>query len=342
MSTPTTTDLPRVTVNQLAYNRRDQLAEALEHLHRLDYPADKLEFVVVDNASSDGTSEMLAERFGDVRVERQEVNEGVPGWNHGFRAGTGEWFLVLDDDCYVEGDALRRALVAAEEEGADLVSFGVRSHSRPDYRFDQEYRLGLIGFWGCAVLIHRRVIEALGGYDPEIFLWAHEAEFMLRVLDRGFRHLHLPEIVAVHIKDVPYEGEIPARTLLFNAEHLAYIAARRLQTRDAVVASANVLLNSLSVALKRADVRGTILQQTVAGIRRGARLHEPVRPEVSSLYRRHFHEFLFPLRWMRSPLRMLSDRRAGRSFQKDLRVRQQRFWDARPDVYPSGRGSLKV
>src|SRR2546430_10395163 len=38
-------------------------------------------------------------------------------------------------------------------------------------------------FWGCAVLMRRRVIDSLAGYDPEIFVWANEVELMIRFFE---------------------------------------------------------------------------------------------------------------------------------------------------------------
>src|SRR4051794_16334601 len=112
---------PLVTVAILAYNRRDALAVTLDKvLGELDHPADRLEVIVVDNASDDGTAEMVRERFPSVTVIRNEENVGIGGWNRAFEAGRGDWFLVLDDDCYPPPDALRRGFVAAARHGADL------------------------------------------------------------------------------------------------------------------------------------------------------------------------------------------------------------------------------
>ena len=76
------------------------------------------------------------------------------------------------------------------------------SSEEPGHRFDLKYRTGLLTFWGCAALVRREVLERIGGYDPNIFVWANEVEFMLRFYDAGFRHLHMPEVEAIHMKGV--------------------------------------------------------------------------------------------------------------------------------------------
>src|SRR4051795_8448143 len=146
-----------------------------------DYDRDQVDVVVVDNASEDGSGDMVAAEFPGVRLIRRATNNGVSGINEGFAVARGDWVLALDDDCYLPPDGLRRAIAAATERNADLVSFGVRSSVDPSYRYDLiAYRTGLLSFWGCAVLMRRGVVEELRGFDPEIFVWAHELEFMLR------------------------------------------------------------------------------------------------------------------------------------------------------------------
>src|SRR4051794_13457439 len=198
---------PTVTIVFLVYNRCEELRISLERmLGDSDYARDRVDVIVVDNASDDGASEMVRAEFPDVQLIRREVNSGVSGWNDGFAAARGDHVLALDDDCYLPPDGLRRSVAAAVEHDADLVSYKVISTVDPGRVFSEDYRTGLFMFWGCAVLMRRNVIEALSGYDPEIFVWANELEFMLRFFDHGFRHLHLPDVVAQHMKAVEDTG----------------------------------------------------------------------------------------------------------------------------------------
>ena len=199
---PVDADWPLVSIVFLSYNRRDELARSLEQvLGHLDYPAGRLEVIVVDNASADGTPEMLRDRFPHVRLIRSPENVGASAWNVGMTTARGDWRMILDDDCHISGDALKTAVQRAEEHHADLVSFHVLSGTTPGYSFEDEYRTGLLTFWGCAAMFSRRAIESEPFYDPRIFIWANEMELTMRLLDRGFRHLYLPEVEPVHMKD---------------------------------------------------------------------------------------------------------------------------------------------
>jgi GT2 family glycosyltransferase len=300
---------PTVTVVFLAYDRREDLRISLiKTLEELDYPKDRLDVIVVDNASTDGTAEMVASDFPSVRVIGRSWNCGVSGWNDGFAVATGDYVLALDDDCYRPSDGLRRAIAEAERQGAHLVSFAVKSSKDENHRFDIDtYVTGLFSFWGCAVLVRREALDSLHGFDPEIFVWAHELEFMLRFFDRGFRHLHLPEVVAVHAKEPegpPGDG-IPERPLRLNARNWGYIAAKLLRPRDATAALVALLVRDLSVGLYVDRVALKALPDTTRGFLRGLRHRQPVRPEVSHTYRQDFHTFASPWRIGRRSVRQV-------------------------------------
>jgi GT2 family glycosyltransferase len=295
--------LPTVTIVFLVYNRRDELRESLKAmLFASDYPG-AVDAIVVDNASTDGSSDMVRTEFPQVELIRREENCGVSGWNDGFAAATGDFVLALDDDCYLPGDALARAVSAARERDADLVSFSVRSSFDPDYRFDQRYRTGLLSFWGCAVLMRRKVVDVLRGYDPRIFVWANELEFMLRFFDSGFCHLHLPEVQAVHMKmPAPYHEYLTGRGYRINARHFGYVAAKLLRPRDAAEALVALAARIVRDAIRDEPAALKALPHTFAGFVEGLRRRRPVRnARVSRTFRHNFESFASPW-WLSRPL----------------------------------------
>lgn len=334
---------PTVTVVFLAYNRREELRVSLtKTLGELEYDHDRLDVIVVDNASTDGTTEMLARDFEGVRVIARPSNNGVSGWNDGFAIASGDYVLVLDDDCYLPPEGLRRAVAEAREQSADLVSFAVRSSQEQSYRFDLvEYRTGLFSFWGCAVLMRREVLSALDGYDPEIFVWANELEFMLRFFDRGFRHLHLPEVVAVHAKAPTVWGggtSFPERPYRINYHNFGYIAAKLLRPRDALEALIALLMQNVRDGMRMDSVAYRALPGTVRGFARGLLHRRAVRAEVSRAYRHNFETFASPW-WIARPLPEIA--RSG--FRKGGPNSRHDDWMAeRARFYPEQRGVLEL
>jgi len=299
--------LPTVTIVFLVFNRREELRVSLgEMLDGADYDASRLEVIVVDNASQDGSADMVAAAFPQVRLIRRTENRGVSGWNDGFAVARGDYVLALDDDCFLPGDGLRRAVAAAQEHRADLVSFGVVAGDDPEFRFTELYRTGLLTFWGCAVLVRRPVLDALEGYDPEIFVWANELEFMLRFFEAGFRHLHAPNILAVHMKPTRSGTLTTAHWIASggyrrNAQHYAYIAAKSLRGRDAIEALLALAAVAVRDAIRSDRAALGAVPACARGTRDGLRRRAPVRREISRAYRRNLESYASPWWFSRPP-----------------------------------------
>ncbi len=188
---------PLLTINILAYNRRDDLRTTLQEItSNIDYPKDKIEIIVNDNASGDGTAEMVRDEFPGVKLIRIPVNTGIAGWNHGFVNGMGKYFLVLDDDSHpVEGV---KDAVAFLEENKDI---GILACKITGGAFTTSRRIHLqdwIGFIGAGAIIRREVVERIGGYANWMFLYSHEWEYGLRVLDAGFGIKYFEKCVVNH------------------------------------------------------------------------------------------------------------------------------------------------
>jgi hypothetical protein len=201
--------------------------------------------------------------------------------------------------------------------------------------------------------MRREVLAALGGYDPEIFVWANELEFTMRFYDHGFRHLHLPEVVAVHMKGRPL-GEVEyleSWQATMNARNFAYCAGKLLWPADAAIVMGRLLARHLRAALRihRGALRGIpdMARGFAHGIRHRARLEHAA---VSRAYRRNLHDFASPLahsrplgqlvlglprEWVRSArgLPPREDRDVGRMMD---------YMEARTRYYPASSATLAM
>ncbi len=313
-------DWPRVSVVVLAYNRRELLAVTLAKVcEELRYPSDRLEVIVIDNASRDGTDQMIIADFPEAMLIRSETNVGISGWNLGFARGNGDYFLVLDDDCYLSGESLRMAVSTAVSHHADLVSFVARSTRNPAHVFNNEYNPGLLSFWGCAALISRRAVRILNGFDPGIFIWAHELEFTMRLLDRGLRHLFLPQVEAYHM--VTPATRLTPRFYRQNTRNLGYIASKLLHARHLIPVLVNLATSAFLRSLMDWRMAGSLLT-LIRGARDGLRRRSPVRSEISALYRTHFIDFVSPFRFIRG------------TNVDSFTERRRRFTHSRTNLYP--------
>lgn len=217
---------PCVTVCILTFNRRDELENTLNKIvYELDYPKDQLEIIVCDNASTDSTSEMIKTRFPSVKHLRMPSNLWTQAWNWGFANSKGDYLLVLDDDAHMEGNTLKKAIVFLEnEKGAGIVSFNILDPATR-YSYTLNYPLGIFSFWGCAVVIRKKLIETIGGFDPNIRIYSHEPDFVIRALKSGYRHHVLIDLIAYHRKNPAVYNQYNAFKLFHShlSEHYTYL-----------------------------------------------------------------------------------------------------------------------
>jgi GT2 family glycosyltransferase len=101
----------------LNYNGGDFVVRCLEALTKLDWPADRLELVVVDNRSGDGSDRVLEERFPEVRLVRNSANTGFPANNLGMRDLAGvDYVGLVNSDAFLEPDWLHPMVAALEAD----------------------------------------------------------------------------------------------------------------------------------------------------------------------------------------------------------------------------------
>ena len=104
---------PLVTIIIPTHNRKDKLIRLIDSILRSNYPNDKLEIIVVDDASTDGTYEEITKRYGDlidkgilniVRTKKELFPAGSR--NRGIENSTGDYILFIDDDNVVDKNTI--------------------------------------------------------------------------------------------------------------------------------------------------------------------------------------------------------------------------------------------
>lgn len=194
------------------------------------------EIVVVENASGDGSAELVASEFPDVRLIALEENIGfAAGSNLGARAATGEYVLMLNPDTELVGDTLTALLrYARAHPRAGLVGgrtlnpageldpgscWGAQSlwslvcfasGLSTVFRRSRVFNPESLGAWprdserevdivtGCLCLAPRAVWEELGGFDEAFFMYGEDADLAARARKRGYHPAITPDAVIVH------------------------------------------------------------------------------------------------------------------------------------------------
>jgi GT2 family glycosyltransferase len=208
----------------VSYERRDLLATCLDSLERaLGTLPGEHQVVVVDNASSDGTLDLVADHFPAFRPIALAENRGFgAAVNAGAREVPGEWLLVLNNDTSLEPDAVEQMLRVADgapdvgavapqirfaSEGAPINSAGIEIDTLAvayDRLLGAPPSAGgagpteVFGASGAAALYRKAMLQDVGGFDESFFLFQEDVDLAWRAQMRGWRCLYTPEAVVHH------------------------------------------------------------------------------------------------------------------------------------------------
>jgi len=106
--------MKKVSIVMLSYNRKKDVAEGVEALLNQDYK--NIEIIVADNGSTDGTAEMIRDKYNDkIQLIALEKNIGIAAYNMGFDRATGEYIVILDDDSFPVKNAITRMVEEFEK-----------------------------------------------------------------------------------------------------------------------------------------------------------------------------------------------------------------------------------
>ena len=103
-------------------NRKDSLRRCLKSLYKLDYPASQFEIIVVDNGSTDGTTEMIHKEFPRVKLIIEKRKNSCYARNAGWKKASNQIVAFTDDDCIVDPCWLR--VLVSGFTSAEIVGVG--------------------------------------------------------------------------------------------------------------------------------------------------------------------------------------------------------------------------
>jgi len=252
---------------------RTLLAAALESLDRQTRPPD--EVVVVDNASSDGTAELLAERFGHVRVVRNERNLGFgAAVNRGAAATEADVLVLVNNDVECEPDFVERLSAPFEDARVGMAAGVLLQGDAPGLVDSAGIELDTtlrswdalwnrpvselarasepVGPCGGAAAYRLDAFRRLGGFDERLFAYGEDVDLALRLRALGWSAAASERARGVHIGGASVGVDSPIQRRLAGFAR-AFLLRRYgvLRTRHAPRALA---IEALVVAAGAADV----------------------------------------------------------------------------------------
>jgi N-acetylglucosaminyl-diphospho-decaprenol L-rhamnosyltransferase len=223
---------PTVTIVIVAHSVRHELERCLASI--AEHAALPVETILVDNASTDGTREWVAQAHPEVEVVPLPENVGVAARDQGLRRARGTYTMFLDSDAALTAGALP-ALVGALEEHPEWGLVGprlvyddgslqlstrryppvllpllrrppldrffeegraVRRYLMADAAHDRTRRVLYV--LGACQLFRTSLARVAGPFDDSVFLGWDDADWCIRIRDAGGEVVYFPEATVVH------------------------------------------------------------------------------------------------------------------------------------------------
>lgn len=218
-------------------------------LHSLKKASKSLttEIIIIDNASDDGSVELIREEFHEVNLVASKTNLGFGKANNlGFQMASGKYLFILNPDTLVQEDTLEK-LVAFFERTPDAGIIGCKILN-PDGTLQLNCRRGFPSPWtsfckvsglssifpksrlfarynltylnedetsevdalsGSCMLLRKDVYEKIGGFDEQFFMYGEDLDLCFRVQKAGYKVFYVPDTKIIH-----YKGESTKRSSL--------------------------------------------------------------------------------------------------------------------------------
>jgi GT2 family glycosyltransferase len=222
-------NLPFVSIIVVNYNGKHFLGECFVSLGNLEYPRDKFEVILVDNASTDGSVHYVRENFSWVNILQLDKNYGFckPN-NDGVEIAKGEYVVFLNNDTTVTKEWLLELVkgVLSEEQIASCASKMLYSDRRDvintaggkitiigggfykgygDKDGPQYSKPEYTGFGcGAGVLVKKELFQYIGGFDEDYFASCEEHDLGWKLWLYGYKVLYVPTAVMYHKESGTY------------------------------------------------------------------------------------------------------------------------------------------
>ncbi|MBN2161999.1 MAG: glycosyltransferase family 2 protein [Pontiellaceae bacterium] len=182
-----------LTIITISYNSSQILSHCLGPLiDSKAYP-----FIIIDNASTDGSATTLLNRFPQATIISLPKNIGYGrAANVGLNQVKTEYGLLLNPDLTATPESIERLLNHARSDTANAIAWGPASQEQDVVQSPPESAEWISG---CAMLFNMKKLREIGLFDENIFLFFEETDLCSRIRDAGGEIRFCPDVLFQHM-----------------------------------------------------------------------------------------------------------------------------------------------
>jgi hypothetical protein len=219
----------------VSYNTKKLLKACLLSLHQFE-DLNSMEIIVVDNASTDGSPEMIKKSFPLVKLITNQQNLGFSKANNqGSKVASGQYLVLLNSDTLLTSPALSQLLALTAQAKVDIATcrllnpddsiqpqggalptfsnlfawmlfiddlpflnqFIARYQQRDPNYFLSDHSMGWVG--GTVMMIKSKIYHQLQGLDEHIFMYGEDVEFCYRAHQQGLSTQYFSQPHIIHL-----------------------------------------------------------------------------------------------------------------------------------------------
>jgi GT2 family glycosyltransferase len=244
--------IPAISFVVLNYNRIDIIEQNLDRLLEISWP--NKEIVVVDNCSTDGSRQLIRDKYahlpGVIFIESPSNGGVCPGRNQGFMRASGDYVVYLDDDSIAPLDICRTTVEVFEANPTvGCISYLIRS--MPDGRLlnDLDVR-HIANYWGGAHAFRNDIFRHAGYLDKCFFFGGEEFDHSISIRESGYEVVLCKDIVVEHFSATPSNNVFAQRAANWMAS-MNFVYLKRFPWRYALPLILRQWMSMSLAAVKR-------------------------------------------------------------------------------------------
>lgn len=209
-----------ISIISVNYNGGEQNLQLLTSIENLNFPKNKIQVIVVDNHSTDGSDKAIMEKFPNTILLKQKTNLGYgPAINIAIKKAVGQFIFIVNNDIILDANCPKLLLDFIKNNsnigivGPKLLPVKKKAQTAQYQKFNYwtghvDMRSKIINkptevqwIQGCAMFMPKEICQKIGYFDEGFSkIYFEDIDYCVRTQAKGMRTLIYPKAVCYHLQ----------------------------------------------------------------------------------------------------------------------------------------------